>query len=183
MPVSTPGPTRATASGVNAGVQVQPSTSSTGIQNAHITSNAGVQFNSAFQADLDRAVVDMSSPPVRPDVIAMAMPDDEEIASAWGSSYAPSSSASSSAASSRTPSKASSSFEILDNWRDDLNAEQQERHDTVSNRYNKLPEDELRKIYKYITKHRPPSRMTKEELIEHLLYENYLKTYRIILSI
>ena len=99
-----------TSSGVNAEVQVQPSTSSratqnkpdtnsTGMQHIPITSDAEVQYDSAFCSDLDDAVVDMTRPPVKPDVIVMAIPDLEDIASEWGGST---SSSSSSRASSKT---------------------------------------------------------------------------------
>ena len=129
------------------------------------TGDFGNYFNSAFHLDLENVIEDRSRQPVRPDVIALAAPEPLDIASSWGGS---------SRASSKTSTKASA---IPDNWDEDLTPEQKERHDEMLNRYKKLPEDELRNIYEHITFKRAPTRITREDLIQHLLYYGYLSNY------
>jgi hypothetical protein len=167
-------PTRAT--GVNAAVHVAPETkmkyiqATTGTDSKHIqatpeTSDKSYCFNTAFHLALENVIEDMSNPADRPLDLRMAFPDEEEIASSWGGS-------------SRSSSKASTkASDIPDNWEVDLTPDQKERHDEMLNRYKKLPVDELRNIYEHITFKRAPTRITREDLIQHLLYYGYLSNY------
>jgi hypothetical protein len=167
-------PTR--GAGVNAAVQATTGTKDKEAQATTGTKNKEAQaipetkdysdyFNTAFDIDMANVVEDRSEHAGRPVDLSMAFSDEEESASSWGGS---------SRSSSKTSTKASA---IPDNWDEDLTPEQKERHDEMLNRYKKLPEDELRNIYEHITFKRAPTRITREDLIQHLLYYGYLSNY------